>query len=166
MSEGFVKLPREIVYWRWFSDPDVLRLYIFLLTKAAFKKTEYKNETLEAGQVLTGRKLLAEQLGINESKVRRLLEKLKSSGDISVKSTNKYSVITLLKWGETQKSDYFFAGKRPTTDQQLTNNRPHNNNLNNSNNFKKKGADAREKKYDIYSGSIDWSKMDLIINGG
>ena len=166
MSEGFVKLPREIVYWRWFSDPNVLRLYIFLLTKATFKKAEYKNETLEAGQVLTGRKALAEQLGISESNVRRLLEKLKSSGDISVKSTNKYSVITLLKWGETQGNDYFFANKRPTTEQQPTNNRTQYKKEKNVNNVKNNSAPAREKKYDIHSGSIDWSQMDLIINGG
>ncbi len=166
MSDGFVKLPREIVYWRWFSDPDVLRLYIFLLTKAAFKKTEWKNETLEAGQVLTGRRNLAEQLGISESMVTRIFEKLESTGDISIKSTNKYSIITLLKWAEFEEKNYFFAGKRTTTEQQANNNRTHNNKLNNLNNFKNKNARAQEKKHDIYNGSIDWSQMDLIINGG
>ena len=165
MSDGFVKLPREIVYWRWFSDPDVLRLYIFLLTKAAFKKTEWKNETLEVGQVLTGRRTLAEQLGTTEGCIRTALSKLKSTGDISIKTTNQYSVITLLKWAEFEEKNYFFAGKRTTTEQQANNNRTHNNKLNNINNFKNKNAGAQEKKHDIYNGSIDWSQMDLIING-
>ena len=166
MSDGFVKLPREIVYWRWFSDPDVLRLYIFLLTKAAFKKTEWKNETLEAGQVLTGRRSLAEQLGTTEGCIRTALSKLKSTGDISIKTTNQYSVITLLKWAEMQSSNYFFTNKQPANNQRATNEQPQNNNYNNINNFKNKNARAREKKHDIYNGSIDWSQMDLIINGG
>ena len=48
----------------------------------------------------------------------------------------------------------------------MNNKRTQYNKENNLNNVKNIGAPAREKKYDIRNGSIDWSKMDLIINGG
>ena len=64
MQEGFVKLPREITSWRWFADANVLRVYIYLLTQAAFKETEWKKENLKKGQLVTGRKKLSAALGI------------------------------------------------------------------------------------------------------
>lgn len=164
MSEGFVKLPREITSWCWFSDPEVLRVYIYLLTRAVFKETQWKTETLKAGQLITGRKKLSEALDISESMITRILKKLEGTGDISLETNNRYTVITLLKWEETQGSDYFFADKRTTNEQQRNNERTQNKKEYKENNSKNSYAHSREKKYDIYNGSIDWSLMDMIIN--
>ncbi len=164
MYEGFVKLPREITSWRWFADANVLKVYIYLLANAAFKTTEWKYETLEKGQLITGRKKLSAELGINESSITRILKKLESTGDISLKANNKYTIITLLNWEKTQGNDYFFKYKRTTNEQQTNNKRTQYKNVKNENNVKNNGARAREKKYDIHNGSIDWSKIDEIIN--
>ena len=136
MYDGFVKLPRDFLNWRWFSDANVLKVYIYLLLNAAFKTTEWKNETLQKGQLITGRKKLAEAVNISESMVTRILKKLESTGDISLKSNNKYTVITLLKWGKMQGDDYFFANKRTTNEQQSNNNRTQYKNVNNLKNVK------------------------------
>ena len=164
MYEGFVKLPRDIVNWRWFADDKVFKVYVYLLVNAAFKPMEWKKENLEKGQLITGRKRLATALGMSESAVRNALANLESTGEIAIKTTNKYSVITLLKWAKTQGSDYFFADKSPTNNQQPANKSPQYKKENNVNNVKNNYARPREKKYDIYSGSIDWSKIDEIIN--
>ena len=165
MYEGFVKLPRDIVNWRWFADDKVFKVYVYLLVNAAFKPMQWKKENLEKGQLITGRKRLATALGMSESAVRNALANLESTGEIAIKTTNKYSVITLLKWAKTQDCDYFFANKTPTNSQQTTNKPPHNKNINNENNVKNNNARPREKKYDCRNGSIDWSQMDMIING-
>ena len=164
MNDGFVKLPRDITNWRWFTDANVLKVYIYLLTKAAFKETKWKQLTLKKGQLITGRKKLAEELDLSENKVRAALANLERTGEISIKPTNKYSIITLLDWGKTQGSDYFFTNKPPTNHQQATNKSPQYNKEKKENNVKNKGARVREKKYDYKNGSIDWSQMDLIIN--
>ena len=164
MQEGFVKLPRDFISWRWFDDANVVKLYIYLLLNAAFKPTEWKNETLEKGQLITGRKKLSKALGISESMVTRILKKLEATGDISLKSNNKYTVVTLLNWGKTQCDDYFFTNKRTTNEQQTDNNRTQYKNVNNLKKVKNNSAHAREKKNDIYNGSIDWSNIDMIIN--
>ena len=42
-NEGFVKLPRTLLDWRWYTEPNALRLYIHLLLKANFKEIVWKN---------------------------------------------------------------------------------------------------------------------------
>ena len=164
MLEGFVKLPRDFLNWRWFDDANVVKLYIYLLLNAAFKTTEWKGETIEKGQLITGRKKLSKALGISESMVTRILKKLEATEDISLKSNNKYTVITLLKWGKMQGDDYFFANKRTTNEQQTNNNRTQYKNVNNLKNVKNNSARTRERKNDIQSGSIDWAQVDMLIN--
>ena len=164
MQEGFVKLPRDFLNWRWFDDANVVKLYIYLLLNAAFKTTEWKGETIEKGQLITGRKKLSKALGISESMVTRILKKLEATEDISLKSNNKYTVITLLKWGKMQGDDYFFANKRTTNEQQTNNNRTQYKNVNNLKNVKNNSARTRERKNDIQSGSIDWAQVDMLIN--
>ena len=164
MLEGFVKLPRDFLNWRWFDDANVVKLYIYLLLNAAFKTTEWKGETLEKGQLITGRKELATKLKMSEGQIRTALSKLKGTGEITIKTTNKYSVVTLLKWGEMQGDDYFFANKSPTNNQQIANKSPQYKNVNNLKNVKNNSARTRERKNDIQSGSIDWAQVDMLIN--
>jgi biotin operon repressor len=57
---------------------------------------------LKAGQFITGRKKLAEELGFSEQQIRTAISKLESTGEISVFSTNKYSIITVTNWENYQ----------------------------------------------------------------
>ncbi|MBE6762307.1 MAG: hypothetical protein E7551_08500 [Ruminococcaceae bacterium] len=102
-------------------------------------------------------------LWLSESMVRTALANLESTGEIAIKATNKYSVITLLNWDKTQNSDYFFTTKSPTNNQQFTNKSPQYKKEKNVNNVKNNGARGRERK-NIEKGSIDWSQIDKLIN--
>jgi biotin operon repressor len=57
---------------------------------------------LKAGQFITGRKKLAEELGFSEQQIRTAISKLESTGEISIFSTNKYSIITVTNWENYQ----------------------------------------------------------------
>ena len=162
---GYVRLFRELLCWQWYQNPNVLRLYIHLLLKASFRDFDFEGRSYKAGELITNRKKLAEELGLSESQILTALDKLKSTGEIDIKSTNKFSVITLKNWAKMQGEQYFFASTSTTKEHQTDNKSTHLNNKNNVNNANKYNAHSR-KGYDIYSGSIDWSKMDLIINGG
>ena len=103
-------------------------------------------------------------MGISEWQVLTALDKLKSTGEIEVNSTNKFTVISLKKKKKAQSEQYFFKPSPTTKPQQSHNKSTHNNNVNNVNNVKNNSAPAREKKYNIYDGSIDWSTINEIIN--
>lgn len=161
---GYVRLYRDITAWQWYKNPNVLRVYIHLLLKAAFKDFEFEGKSFKAGDLITSRKRLSEELGISEWQVLTALDKLKSTGEIEVNSTNKFTVISLKNWEKAQSEQYFFKPSPTTKPQQSHNKSTHNNNVNNVNNVKNNSAPAREKKYNIYDGSIDWSTINEIIN--
>ncbi len=96
---GWVKVHRDFFSsWEWAADPNTVAVWIRLLVDARYEPGAYRGTPLEAGQVIVGRKALAEKTGLTERQVRTALEHLEQSGVISRKSTNKFSIVTLEKW--------------------------------------------------------------------
>ena len=139
---GFIILHRKLVAWGWYQDYVVKDVFLHLLLTANFKETTWKNRILKKGQVVTGRKKLASDLGFSEQQIRTALDKLKSTNEITIETTNRYSVITIVNWAEyqdedkkaTKKTTKRAPNKQPTNNQQSTNNQPQRNNDNNVNN--------------------------------
>ncbi len=78
--------------------------------------------TLKRGQFITGRKSLAKTLKTTEQKVRSRLALLQSHHKIVLKSTNKYSIITVLKYDYYQGDRNNLTSKEPADNQQITTN--------------------------------------------
>ena len=113
-----------------------------MLLTANFKEGEYKGVPLKPGQTIIGRKALAEQLGISEQCVRTALNRLKSTNEITIKSTNKFSVVTIENWSMYQSDESESTNESTNT---LTNNQPH---------LKNDKKDKNEKN-DYYSLNLD-----------
>ena len=92
---GYIKLFRKLIRWGWYQDNVVKCLFIHCLLCASYKDFEWMGMELKAGQFITGRKKLAEELGFSEQQIRTAIRKLESTGEISIFSTNKYSIITV-----------------------------------------------------------------------
>jgi len=123
-SSGFIKIHRKLLEWEWFQDPNMLQLFLYILLKANYKKTSYKGVDIDRGQLLTGRISLSEGTGISQQTIRTCLSKLKKSKELTIKSTNKYSVITVIGYDSYQdvdiKSTSKLTNNQPATNQQLT----------------------------------------------
>lgn len=101
---GFIKIHKQILSWEWYNDPNTFRLFIHLLLNANFKSNRWHGVEILPGQLVTGRKVLAEDLKLSEQEIRTSLSKLKSTSEITIQSTNKFSIITICKWEEYQTS--------------------------------------------------------------
>jgi hypothetical protein len=129
---GYIKLHRKMLDWEWHSDPGTFSVFMHLLLMARFDEGQWKGVRLEPGQLITGRKALSQSTGISEQGIRTCLERLKSTNEITIKSTNKFSVITIVNWGKyqcmteepTSKSTSSPADEQPAINQQSTNNQP------------------------------------------
>lgn len=99
---GYIKLFRKLIRWGWYQDNVVKGLFIHCLLCASYKDFEWMGMELKAGQFITGRKKLAEELGFSEQQIRTAISKLESTGEISIFSTNKYSIITVTNWENYQ----------------------------------------------------------------
>ena len=135
---GWITMHRKFMKWEWYTDTNMVHLFLHLLLSANHKDGRWKGRDVLRGQLITGRKALAVGTGISEMRIRTCLKRLEDSGEISIKSTSKYSVITIIKY-DVYQSD------KPEVNQQLTSNQPAtnqqlttNNNVNNENNDKQK----------------------------
>ncbi len=99
---GYIKLYRQLADWQWYGDAVVKSVFIHLLLTANYKATEWNGITLQPGQVVTSVRKLCEDLQQTNQQTRTALNKLKSTNEITVRSTNRFSVITVVNWAKFQ----------------------------------------------------------------
>ena len=170
MRKGFVAIKREIeelyeklprkkkATGRAFLD------YLFMNcnhTDAEVEIDGVGKRTIRRGQIWTGRRTLAEVLGIGETVIRTLWKYFEKRGCIAtIESTRHGSLISLLIYDEyvakkedigdinqqtDQQTNQQLTSKQPTISQQLTTNN-NDNNVDNDNNVKKNGIYILEPK--------------------
>ena len=127
-EKGFIKIDRNILNWRWYHDLNTFKVFIHLLFKANYKDSEFKKHTIKRGQLVTGRKALSKELEMSEQSIRTALEHLKSTNEITITPTSKYSIITINSYNKYQDVNQHInqrlTSNQPTTNQQVTNNQP------------------------------------------
>lgn len=94
-SKGFVAVPRGLTDWEWYTDANTARVYLHLLLTANWQDKRWQGINVKAGQLVTSRTHLAEQLNMSEQSVRTALEHLKETNYVTSKTGPKYSIITI-----------------------------------------------------------------------
>lgn len=108
---------RRLKAWEWYTDPNTFRVFMHLILSANHKERSWRGFPLRAGQVITGRVQLAQELGLSEQQIRTALDKLKSTNEITVETTSQFSVVTLVKWAEYQIEDKETTDEKPADDE-------------------------------------------------
>lgn len=98
LGAGYIKLWRSLLKWEWYSDVNVTRLFIHLLLTANYEDTTWRGETIHRGQRLTSVAKLSEETGLTTKEVRTALGKLTRTNELTIRTTNKFSVITVEKY--------------------------------------------------------------------
>lgn len=81
----------------------------------------YQVVDLEPGEFVFGRRKAALETGLTEREIRTSLARLKNLGNLTIKSTNKFSVIRIVNWETYQGNDPLSDHQH---DQQATSKRP------------------------------------------
>ena len=92
---GFVKVPRNLLNWRWYSNRNVRLVFLDLLMRAAWEDGNYLGVQLRRGQIAASVAELAASNQLTVQQTRTALNNLKSTGDITTESTPKFTIITL-----------------------------------------------------------------------
>ena len=95
---GFIKLYRSLSNWEWYSDSKTKDVFIHCLIMANYEQKQWQGITIERGSFVTSQSKIALQLGLTTKQVRRALDNLKRTGEVAVKTTNKYSLIKVLNY--------------------------------------------------------------------
>lgn len=88
--------------WEWYDDPNTKSLFIHLLLSANIESKNWKGVEVQRGCLITGRDKLAQILGISPRSVRTSLNKLKTTNEIAIKTTNAFSLIQVLNYDKYQ----------------------------------------------------------------
>lgn len=152
-ENGYIKSYRSIIEKPWYSKSEYFHLWHHLLYSATYKEMEvFFNNTvlkLKPGQLITGRKSLSKDTGINESKIERILNYFeKIEHQIEQQKTNKNRLITVLNWHKyqscEQQNEQQTNNGRTTTEQQLNTNK---NDKKDNNEKNEKNLEARETNF-------------------
>lgn len=134
MKGGWIKLYRSITKWEWWDDHNTARLFMYLLLMATHEDIKIQGKVIKRGQLVTSRAKLSLATGISERSIRTSLENLKTTNEITIKSTNRFTIITICKYedyqlieGESdqvndQQTAIQTTSNRPTIKQELKNN--------------------------------------------
>lgn len=81
--------------WEWYENTNVFRLFYHCLLHTNLEDKRYCGREIKAGQFVSSITRISAETGLTESQVRTALKKLKDTGYISTKSTNKYTIYTV-----------------------------------------------------------------------
>lgn len=132
MNQGYIKLYRKVTGSFVWTNSNMLKLWILCLTKASHKESRFifngQEIAVSSGQFVTGRAVIEKEF--NEGVPRdqqvvgrtlwRWLKRFENEQMLSIKSTTKYSVISIKNWNEYQGSDQQVSSGRPSTVQQVS----------------------------------------------
>lgn len=164
---GWISLHRQILENPVVcKDSDYFSVWCYLMLNATHKpyKVLFKNEKIELqpGQLITGRKSIASQFKISESKVQRILKKLEIEQQIEQQTSNANRLITVVNWGLYQNVEQ--QNEQPVNNERTTDEQPvnTNNNINNKNNIKKKELNISfESFWDLYDKKSGKKKSEI-----
>lgn len=135
---GYVKLYRSIINWEWFKDSNTVHVFLCLMALAAFKDGRWQGTEIKKGQVICSRATLSEKTGLSEQNIKTALKHLKSTSEITIETTSRFSLVTLVNYTKYQEYEREVTSEvtgevtlnQPASNQQVTSDQPHRKNVN------------------------------------
>lgn len=185
--EGWFKIPRELISWRWYNEEGMLRMLLYLIERAQIRDSYVGNNLIKRGELITSEYKLCDRLDLSKRRVRLILARLQSDGYIIVKPNHRFTRIIICNI-----DDYIGVFKRkrttvePLTNRQQTANKPqmdgkqtankpptdskrtHNKNINTSSssvNARAYACEGEEKK-EVFKGDDENSASPTKTEGG
>lgn len=122
MREGYIKLWRKSLDNGWLKNHDLWVFWSYCLLRAnhtsVIVKIGFQEIPLQAGQFIFGRVQAAKDLAMSEWKIRNCLDFLKKAGNLTIKTTNKFSIITIVNWDTYQGDSIAKPPAKPPTNRQ------------------------------------------------
>ncbi|MEN7389898.1 hypothetical protein [Bacillus licheniformis] len=143
--KGWISLHRKIKENPIFANSDMFKLWVLCLLKATHKEHDQlvgnQMVHLMPGEFVTGRFELASEFNegvkpskkVSDSTLWRYMQNFEKWQMLNIKSSNKFSVISITNWSEYQQNEQQVNNSCTANEQQLNTN----NNGNNENNEKK-----------------------------
>ena len=105
MDKGWIKIHRKILDWEWFDKAEMVKLLIMFVCKANIEDKEWQGMVVRRGQFITSLDKLSAESGFSKQKIRTCLKRFENTKEITIKSTNKYTIVTICNYESYQISE-------------------------------------------------------------
>jgi len=105
MNTGWIKINRGLLDWEWFDEPEMVHAWLYILLTANTEEKKWKGITVQRGQLVITVAGLAARLGISVKKMRIILDRLISTGELGKETANKYTILTICKYDVYQANE-------------------------------------------------------------
>ncbi len=138
MGDSYIKILRKLLKWEWFNDSKMVHIFIYFLLSANHTSAKWRGISVDRGQLITGLNSIKKSTGLSVRSIRTCIDRLKSTNEITIKSTNKFSIISIVKYDDyqnfdkktTKKTTIKQTNERQSNDNQTTTDNNDNNNNN------------------------------------
>ena len=131
--EGYIQLHRQLLESKVFANPITLKIWVWLLLKAAWKDRfvnlqigkGFTTVSIKRGQLIFGRNKASDVLDIDANNVYRQLQAMQADNMILIEPNNQYSIITICNYDSYQElkgENEQQVNNQRTADEQPTNN--------------------------------------------
>ena len=119
---GYIKIDRKITEWEWYKNINTKVLFLHCLLKANWKDGKFEGKIIQKGSFVSSIPKISEETSLTVREVRTAINHLKSTGELTVNTYNKYSVFTVnnycLYQDKDSQTDSQSTGKRQSDDTQ------------------------------------------------
>lgn len=95
---GYIKLHRQLLNWEWWDNANMTRIWIYFLLKANYQDSTWHGITIPRGSFITSLDAICKDTGLSVREIRTCLNRLKSTGELTIKTTNRYTMVTISKY--------------------------------------------------------------------
>ena len=120
MAKGFIKLDRKLKEWRYADQPYALVIWVHILLSANWKDGWFQGVKITRGSFATSQGNLAKECGCDRNTVKKWLKRFADEEQITVKSTNRFTIISVINWAKYQDDDERYSQLSSQLDSQLS----------------------------------------------
>lgn len=121
LGGGYIKLHRKLTKWEWYHNANTFRVFIHLLLTANYEPRRFEGKVIDIGQRATSISKLSKELKLSVQSIRTALNHLKSTGELTIATTSKYTIITINNYVSYQQLTNTLTNDQQTANKQLTN---------------------------------------------
>jgi hypothetical protein len=126
LENGYIKIYRKILKWRWYQQPLTKHLFEHLLIISNIEDSDFEKITVHRGECVSSIRRLSQETGMSERQVRTSLERLKSTQEVTQTAYPKFSVFTIQNYDYYQTATQTSTRSRHAPDTGATRERHHN----------------------------------------
>ena len=156
-DNGFIVIHRKMQKWEWYDDLNMCGFFLHLLLLANWEDRRWHGILIKRGSFITSYRKLADSMKTSTVTIYKWIKRLTETGEITVSSTRKYTVISIVSYDfyQSKKTEKETLKKhKGNTEETLSEHRLYTTeqyNNNNNNNNKNNSLSASESERENFS---------------